>query len=353
MHISNLPQNRFLLSLIIIAIIAIIWLFLPFLPALFFALLIAISSYSYYEKLSNNLPKTLAAFLMCLMVVIILVLPIFYILLIIGVEVSNASILIQGNFDPNKISSFITDILDKLSVSEAMQIKLLSSFNQNLEPILLEAKNIILLILQNITYFSFEFLLFVGISIFSLFYLYLDGPKILTYLDKLSPLDNKISSILVGRFSQLSIILVTSVFFIAGLQGVIFGLGMLFIDMPALFLGVSMAIASFIPVIGGLLIWLPLSIYLFLEGNLIALVVMVVFGAVLSGGIIDNIIRPWFIIKISKTFGQKSVLNHTLITVLSTLAGIIQFGILGLFIGPIIAAMTISIFDAYLLAKKR
>jgi predicted PurR-regulated permease PerM len=34
-------------------------------------------------------------------------------------------------------------------------------------------------------------------------------------------------------------------------------------------------------------------------------------------------------------------------TVMSTLAGVIQFGILGLFIGPIIAAMAISIFDVY------
>ena len=40
-------------------------------------------------------------------------------------------------------------------------------------------------------------------------------------------------------------------------------------------------------------------------------------------------------------------INHTLITVLSTLAGIIQFGILGLFIGPIIAAMAITMFDIY------
>ena len=44
---------------------------------------------------------------------------------------------------------------------------------------------------------------------------------------------------------------------------------------------------------------------------------------------------------------HQSALNHTLITVLSTLAGIIQFGILGLFIGPIIAAMTITIFEIY------
>ncbi|HAG47971.1 MAG TPA: hypothetical protein DCL02_03570 [Gammaproteobacteria bacterium] len=49
----------------------------------------------------------------------------------------------------------------------------------------------------------------------------------------------------------------------------------------------------------------------------------------------------------NKNSDQSSALDHTLITVLSTLAGIMQFGILGLFIGPIIAAMAISIFDVY------
>jgi predicted PurR-regulated permease PerM len=51
--------------------------------------------------------------------------------------------------------------------------------------------------------------------------------------------------------------------------------------------------------------------------------------------------------KLSSSMNHQSALNHTLITVLSTLAGIIQFGILGLFIGPIIAAMTITIFEVY------
>jgi predicted PurR-regulated permease PerM len=51
--------------------------------------------------------------------------------------------------------------------------------------------------------------------------------------------------------------------------------------------------------------------------------------------------------KFSQSSNQSSALDHTLITVLSTLAGIMQFGILGLFIGPIIAAMAISIFDVY------
>ena len=42
-----------------------------------------------------------------------------------------------------------------------------------------------------------------------------------------------------------------------------------------------------------------------------------------------------------------AVANHTLITVLSTFAGLIHFGVIGLFFGPVLAAMAITIFDVY------
>ena len=119
------------------------------------------------------------------------------------------------------------------------------------------------------------------------------------------------------------------------------------VGLPALYFGIAMALASFIPVLGGLIIWLPLSVYLYAQGQTTDALVIVLFGAVFIGTIIDNFARPLIIQKFTKTSDQSSALDYTLITVLSTLAGIIQFGILGLFIGPIIAAMAISIFDVY------
>ena len=108
-----------------------------------------------------------------------------------------------------------------------------------------------------------------------------------------------------------------------------------------------MALASFIPVLGGVLVWLPLSIYLFATGEMLNALVIIFFGAVLAGTLIDNFLRPVLIKKLSSSMNHKSALNHTLITVLSTFAGIIKFGILGLFIGPIIAAMSITVFEIY------
>ena len=119
------------------------------------------------------------------------------------------------------------------------------------------------------------------------------------------------------------------------------------VGLQALYFGVAMALASFIPVLGGILVWLPLSIYLFATVETVNAFIIIFFGAILAGILIDNFLRPVIIKKLSSSMNRQSALNHTLITVLSTFAGIIKFGILGLFIGPIIAAMSITIFEIY------
>jgi predicted PurR-regulated permease PerM len=121
----------------------------------------------------------------------------------------------------------------------------------------------------------------------------------------------------------------------------------MFVGLPAIYFGIAMALASFIPVLGGLLIWLPLSTYLYSQGLILESIIIVFVGAIIIGIFIDNFVRPIVIKKISNKLKTSNALNHTFMTVMSTLAGVIQFGILGLFIGPIIAAMAISIFDVY------
>lgn len=75
------------------------------------------------------------------------------------------------------------------------------------------------------------------------------------------------------------------------------------------------------------------------------------FGAVVNGFLIDNLFRPMLIRRIASALGGASeelaVANHTLITVLATFAGLIHFGMIGLFFGPVMAAMAITIFDVY------
>ncbi|MDX1351364.1 MAG: AI-2E family transporter, partial [Thiomicrorhabdus sp.] len=86
-------------------------------------------------------------------------------------------------------------------------------------------------------------------------------------------------------------------------------------------------------------------------GEYLTALIIVFWGVVVTGFIIDNIARPLMISRLTKSLGVAGeglkVANHTLITVLSTFAGLLHFGVIGLFFGPVIAAMAITIFDVY------
>jgi len=284
---------------------------------------------------------------MTLLVTTLLILPLGYILLVSGIEITALINKLQSDFQMGEISRITDEIIMGLPLSDSIREFLDSSLRNNLEAIAIAIKDFSIVILKSITTLSSQFIFFVIITIFSLYYFYVDGPSFVEKIKKISPLDKKIDDLLLKQFSGLSLTLVGSVFLVSLIQGVVFAIGIIIVGLPVLFFGVAMALASFIPVLGGILVWLPLSIYLFAIGESVSALVIIFFGAILAGTLIDNFLRPIIIIKLSSSMNHKSALNHTLITVLSTLAGIIKFGILGLFIGPIIAAMSITIFEIY------
>ena len=284
---------------------------------------------------------------MTLLVTTLLILPIGYILLVSGIEITALINKLQSDFKIGEISRITDEVIMGLPLSDSIREFIDSSLRNNLESIAIAVKDFSIVILKSITTLSSQFIFFVIITIFSLYYFYVDGPSFIEKIKKASPLDKKIDNLLLNQFSGLSLTLVGSVFLVSLTQGVVFAIGVIIVGFPALFFGVAMALASFIPVLGGILVWLPLSIYLFAIGESVNALIIIFFGAILAGTLIDNFLRPIIIKKLSSSMNHQSALNHTLITVLSTFAGIIKFGILGLFIGPIIAAMSITIFEIY------
>jgi predicted PurR-regulated permease PerM len=105
-----------------------------------------------------------------------------------------------------------------------------------------------------------------------------------------------------------------------------------------LFWGVIMAVFSIIPAVGPAIIWAPAATYLIFSGNTVAGVGLALFGAIIVGNI-DNILRP-------KLVGHEAELPDLMIF-FGTLGGLALFGAAGIIIGPIIAALFVSLWDIY------
>jgi len=99
-----------------------------------------------------------------------------------------------------------------------------------------------------------------------------------------------------------------------------------------------MAVTSIIPAFGTAIVWIPTLIILALTGNFSGVIILLVGCGAIAGNL-DNIVRPRLV--------GKDTEMHDLYILFSTLGGISMFGILGIIIGPIIAALFITIWEIY------
>ena len=99
-----------------------------------------------------------------------------------------------------------------------------------------------------------------------------------------------------------------------------------------------MAVLSIIPSIGSALIWVPACAILILQGSIGAGVGLLIFCGLVVGSL-DNVLRPILVGKDTKM--------HELMIFFGTLGGIMMFGIPGIFIGPLIASLFVTIWELY------
>lgn len=354
---ANAPyEEGFLLILLLLALFGLLWLFSPFLEALFFAMILATASYGFYDRLLQrvNGSQTMAASGMSLLVFVGVIAPVTYLLVEVSLQVGQFYASAQAWFGQQNAESLMElnqAVFSYLPLSEETQLSLLEQLKNNSEKIIGFAQKVTLFLLEGIVGSTSSFLTFLGLSVFALFFFYRDGHRIAHHIKILSPLENYYDQMIMNRFASLSTVLTLSVLGIALMQGVSFAIVAWLLGLPGLFIGMAVAVASFIPVVGAALVWIPVAVFALVQGDYVTAAVIAFWGVVVTGFIIDNIMRPVMINRITRSLGETAqdlaVANHTLMTVLSTFAGLIHFGVIGLFFGPVIAAMAITIFDVY------
>lgn len=354
---SKVPyEEGFLIILLGLAVLGLLWLFSPFLEALFFALILATASYSYYKKLLVYFKgsETQAASVMSLAVFVGVIAPVAYLLVEVSLQVGQLYNNAQAWIDKQDAESLVAlnqTFLSYLPLSEAAQAGALEQLRDHSAKIIEVAQQVTLFLLQGIVGSSASFITFLGLSVFALFFFYRDGHHITKHIKILSPLENRYDQMIMDRFASLSTVLTLTVLIIALMQGISFAIISWMLGLPGLFIGMAVAVASFIPVVGAALVWIPVVIFAFINGDYLTALTITFWGIFVTGFLIDNIMRPILITRMTKALGQAgeglAIANHTLITVLATFAGLIHFGVIGLFFGPVIAAMAITIFDVY------
>jgi len=192
---------------------------------------------------------------------------------------------------------------------------------------------------QSATLGTVSALISVLVMLYTLFFFLIDGDRLLYYVLYYLPLNDQDEIKLLRRFTSVTRATLKGTAVIGVLQGTMAGVALHVAGIPsALFWAVAMIVLSVVPGVGTALVWAPAVIYLIVGGEYLTALLLAAFCALVVGTI-DNVLRP-------KLVGSDTQL-HELFIFFSTLGGLLMFGFMGFVIGPIIAALFVTIWELY------
>jgi predicted PurR-regulated permease PerM len=182
------------------------------------------------------------------------------------------------------------------------------------------------------------------LALLSCFFLLIDGKKFVTWLNDKIPLDWDVRARLYRSFQDTAISVIWATLAAAAVQAALMFGGYLVLGVPAAFLAAGATfIFAWIPILGSTPVWVAGAIYLFSQGKSTQAVIMIVLGLFTS--VIDNYIRP-MVLK-----GRGDI--HPLVSLVAIFGGINMFGVMGVFVGPILAAVLISLLQIWPVVGRR
>lgn len=317
--------------LVLILIIFTGWLLIAqlfvFLPGLLGGLTLYILSRSLYFRLiyKNKWKKGLTALLFILVFLIIIALPVWLSVNLISPKI-NAAFTNQEKIIQD-IQAIFGKIQDKTGV-QLLSPENTRSIAQKISSFIPRLLNSTATVLANVL-----------MMFFLLYYLLTGGKEVEKYLHRIIPLKpHNIHSLAIEtkmmiRANALGIPIICIV------QGLFAALGywIFGVDDWALW-GFVTGVFAFFPLVGTMIIWVPLAGYLFMQGSNWPAIGLTIYSIVVTGNV-DYIAR----LSLMKKMGNV----HPLVTVLGVIAGLSLFGFIGLIFGPLLISYFLILLKIY------
>jgi len=138
-------------------------------------------------------------------------------------------------------------------------------------------------------------------------------------------------------------IIVTAIF-----EGVLFGIIMSYFGFNGLLFGVIYGFASLIPIVGGIAVWLPVSLYAWTKIDSQTAIIIASYSIIMISIIADTFIKPMIIDVIKVDFLKSTIEISSILIFFSILAGMSTYGFWGMIVGPAVTSFMIAITKVYL-----
>lgn len=334
----NYPHIFFLLLLALVTVLF-VGLIKEYLLAIFWAVVLALLFHNWYDYFIVKVKgkRNVAAAITILLILLVVIIPV----LLIGSLVVNEGVDLYHSMESGEfhVQERFDDLRQQLPSAEG----LLNRLNFDVEQLRHSVNEGMASITRNLTGYLFgftqnaiSFIVQFGIMLYILFFFIRDGSSLVDKLVWVLPIGDQKEWALIRRFESVAKATVRGSLVVAILQGTIGGILFYFVGVPAAVLwGVIMTFASLLPMGSGI-IWLPTAIIYIFQGDYSSGIIIIAVGSLIIG-LLDNILRP-------RLVGSDTKMPDYLI-LLSTLGGLSWVGVSGFVLGPIIAALFISIWE--------
>lgn len=338
----NSGGNRTLIALLLLASVAVWFIYVlmkPFMEPILFAVVLAIAVNPLYRWVKRRIRSTgLAALATTIIFLIVVLLPLWLLGVTIAREAREAYAEIsrqstQGGGWSAWLGHFFEGPIGWITEKTGMP-------TPNLRELVLEkaqeyATRVVAWsgsFIGNLTAMLGNGLLSLVVMVFLL----IDGPAICEGIQSWIPLPRRRTSELMSTITDSIIANVYGIAAVGVAQGFLVGVGFAIAGLHAPFMwGSIAAFSSLVPIVGPALVWGPGAIVLLIHGSWGKALFLMLWG-VIAVGMADNIVRPWVL-------SGRTEMN-TLVVFFALLGGVQAFGLIGIFAGPVIFAVAISVF---------
>ncbi|OGF25480.1 hypothetical protein A2331_01265 [Candidatus Falkowbacteria bacterium RIFOXYB2_FULL_34_18] len=330
-------SKSFLMFCIVAILIICYKIFQPFLVIIIVATILATIFYHPYEQLVKILRgrKNIAAVIMCFLVAILVIVPIANFMVYTTQRSIDTYDITQRYLDehdvPTTIKNKFWDKYNYLGLGGDTIKSALIEIAKKVNDWIVNGTGSII---KGTTNFIFSLIMI----IFTMFFFFIDGSKMLDKLMYWTPLPNKYDKEIFKKFKDVSYSTIISTFVTAGAQGVIGAIGFMIVGMPAFFAGIAMAFLSLLPYIGAAFVWFPVGIYLIVIGKIWQGIFLFIWGAGVVA-MVDNLIRAYII--------KDKAQVHPIFIIFSILGGIALFGFWGVIFGPLVISLAVTVLHIY------
>lgn len=335
-------ENASFLTLVALVTIAFVGLVDTFFEPIFWAAVFAILFTPLYRRLLSAFrgSAAIASFVAILAVLLLVILP----LVGIGVAVTSEAVVLYDGISNGDID--VTAPVEMVESWLPRANRFLDAVNLDLDRVRESISNAAVSVSQFVAaqaiaigQSTVQTLVLFLLTLYLLFFFLRDGDRIIESLIRALPLGDPRERRLFHRFAEMTRATIKGTLVVGIVQGTLGGLAFLILGLHAPVLwGVVMAILSMLPAVGSFLVWGPAAIYLLATGSIAKGIILIILGGLLIGTI-DNVLRPLLV-------GRDTHLPDYII-LLSTLGGIVVFGLSGFVIGPIIAGLFVTVWDMF------